>query len=350
MRYTGETCPVCHMAFGDEDDVVVCPACGTPHHRSCYTLRGDCANASLHSEGFVWMPAVPDGAKHNAPVSTLLTDKPSKDTPDDGHNIVFCPECGAENAAEEPVCTQCGARLYNNANAGAPFLPPVQLPDGAQRLYGAGAAVMIAPTDEIDGNTVADTAEYVQANARKYIPRFYAMEKTGKKISWNWASFFFAPYWYFFRKLYAVGAVLMLLELLVVGCTTTPRMIEQTDAFYDTAQQIMTQMDDGSLSRSEAMQAYTQAYMQVASIPEYIIASGCNFAIALFSGLFGNYLYKKKAAKDIARLRAQSKSPEEYRLLLFRRGGMSVLMCIAAFWIYELGTQVLSVAISRFLM
>ena len=349
MRYTGETCPVCHKVFADEDDVVVCPECGTPHHRNCYALANACANAPLHEAGFVWTPAAQNEARRTAPVSTLLTDKPNEKTPDDGHNIVFCPECGAENAAEEPVCTQCGARLYNNANAGAPFLPPVQLPDGAQRLYGAGT-VVIAPTDTIDGNTVADTAEYVQANARKYIPRFYAMEKTGKKVSWNWASFFFAPYWYFFRKLYAVGAVLMLLQLLVVGCTTTPRMVEQTDAFYNTAEQVMTQMEEGTLARSEAVQSYTQAYMQIVSLPEYIISVCSNFAIALFSGLFGNYLYKKKAAKDIARLRAQSHSPEEYRLLLFRRGGMSVLMCVAAFWIYELGTQVLSVAISRYLM
>ena len=28
-RYTGNHCPVCEQAFTDEDDIVVCPDCGT---------------------------------------------------------------------------------------------------------------------------------------------------------------------------------------------------------------------------------------------------------------------------------------------------------------------------------
>ena len=36
MRYTGETCPVCNKVFQEDDDIVVCPDCGTPHHRKCY--------------------------------------------------------------------------------------------------------------------------------------------------------------------------------------------------------------------------------------------------------------------------------------------------------------------------
>ena len=31
MRYTGETCPVCNQVFQEDDDIVVCPDCGTPH-------------------------------------------------------------------------------------------------------------------------------------------------------------------------------------------------------------------------------------------------------------------------------------------------------------------------------
>ena len=35
-RYSGLCCPVCKVKFKDDDDIVVCPACGAPHHRSCY--------------------------------------------------------------------------------------------------------------------------------------------------------------------------------------------------------------------------------------------------------------------------------------------------------------------------
>lgn len=40
-RYTGNHCPVCEQAFTDEDDIVVCPDCGTPYHRACWQkVRG----------------------------------------------------------------------------------------------------------------------------------------------------------------------------------------------------------------------------------------------------------------------------------------------------------------------
>lgn len=349
MRYTGETCPVCHKAFTDDDDVVVCPVCGTPHHRDCYVQQNACANAALHSEGFIWSPAQSKIRQQTAPVSTLLTEKPTENERGDGHNIVFCPQCGAENAAEEPVCTQCGARLYNNAANGQPFLPPVQLPNGAAQGYRAGM-VVISPTDTIDGNTVMDTAEYVQTALRRYIPKFYAMEKTGKKTSWNWAAFFFAPYWYFYRKLYGVGAILIVLLLAISGLTYTPRLVEKTDAFYAAQEQAQALLETQDASYTAAVQTLTNAYTDLATTPEFILRTVADLAVALFSGLFANTLYKKKAAKEIARLRANCQTPEEYRLLLFRRGGVSVFLCLAAFWIYQLGGYLLMVAISKLLM
>jgi len=40
---------------------VVCPDCGTPHHRSCYAENGGCANAARHDEdGFEWRSRLAD--------------------------------------------------------------------------------------------------------------------------------------------------------------------------------------------------------------------------------------------------------------------------------------------------
>lgn len=341
MQYIGECCPVCRKVFTKEDDIVVCPECGTPHHRACYAQQNQCANAALHGTDFVWTPTQTATVQNAAPVSTLLAQKPSAESKnDDGHNIVFCPQCGAENAAEEPVCTECGARLYNNdENGRAPTA--VHLPNGAAQGYLAGMQI-ISPTELLDGNTVADTAEYVQTGARRYIPKFYYMEKTGKKLSWNWAAFLFAPYWYFYRKMYALGAIFMVLLVAVSGFTSTQRLADSTDAFITTEEQIAAQMETGELSESEALKTMLTAYSQLAQTPEFILRIAANTAVALFSGLFANYIYKKKAAKDIARFRAESKSPEEYRLRLFKQGGVSVFLCLAAFWIYELGSYLLS--------
>ena len=48
MKYTNYKCPVCNNQFTEDDDVVVCPECGTPHHRECYIQNGNCANADKH--------------------------------------------------------------------------------------------------------------------------------------------------------------------------------------------------------------------------------------------------------------------------------------------------------------
>ena len=42
MNYKGVSCPVCGQEFKEGDDIVVCPECGAPHHRSCYKQLGNC--------------------------------------------------------------------------------------------------------------------------------------------------------------------------------------------------------------------------------------------------------------------------------------------------------------------
>ena len=55
-KYTGEKCIVCGELFADGDDIVVCPDCGTPCHRSCWEKSGECTNTALHESGESWKP------------------------------------------------------------------------------------------------------------------------------------------------------------------------------------------------------------------------------------------------------------------------------------------------------
>lgn len=340
MRYTGETCPICGAVFSEDDDVVVCPDCGTPHHRKCYLNNKDCANAALHTGGFTWTPSVGETPAETAEPVTNPDPVPNA-AQHDGHRIVFCPECGAQNAAEEPICTECGARLYNMQNQ--PVSPPIQLPDMSARPFYANG-VLISPTDTLDGNTVGDTAEFVRTSVNRYIPKFYKLEKTGKKLSWNWAAFLFSPCWFFYRKLYAVGGILLTLMLVVTGATMTPRYIEANRAYNEA---VFQAAEDGK-TFSEAFIETEPERMAVQLLPESQIQYYTVLAIHLFSALAANYLYKRKTGKEIASLRAQHPNPQEYRFLLFRRGGASVPMAFASFMIWVFGTQVLFNLISRF--
>jgi hypothetical protein len=62
-KFYGQECLVCTEKFIDGDDIVVCPDCGTPHHRLCYKENGDCINAVSHGRKFAWKQGLTSGAK-----------------------------------------------------------------------------------------------------------------------------------------------------------------------------------------------------------------------------------------------------------------------------------------------
>ena len=52
MDFYKYKCPVCNKQFKEGDDIVVCPECGTPHHRECYEQEEHCFYQDKHSQNF----------------------------------------------------------------------------------------------------------------------------------------------------------------------------------------------------------------------------------------------------------------------------------------------------------
>lgn len=336
MTYAGEQCPVCKKEFTGDDDVVVCPECGTPHHRSCYAEKNRCENAEKHPTGFFWEPKrAPQLAGDASPK------QPQADEQSNGHRVIFCPNCGRENPAEEPVCTGCGARLYNNQNGGKPFVPPVELPNMYNRPF-AGGTVPIAPTDRLGENTVGDCAEFIGVNAHKYIPKMYKAEREGKKISWNWAAFIFAPYWFFYRKMQIAGAVCMLILLAATALFTNTNVVQASNALAEKTGGFYA----GAVTQQELMTEY-QRYI---TLPENAAVLGINFAIHLYAGLFGNMHYKKKVNKEVSVLRTSAQNTEQYRLSLFRKGGVSGVMFALSYIGFNSALQLVALVVQKYIL
>lgn len=358
MIYTNEQCPVCGKKFTDSDDIVVCPECGTPHHRQCYNDNGGCSNEGKHTEGFVWKKTVAEPIIQEQPQPVQTGFNPLGSgfgmkndfqgngenqhirLNSNGHKVVFCPNCGKENAAEEPICTNCGARLYNAQNGGRPFVTPIDLPDMSSRQFGNGA-IPISPFDKIGENTVGDTAEFIGVNANKYIPKMYKMEKEKKKASWNWAAFLFAPYWFFYRKIHTVGIILMVILLLTSVFCTNKSVFDAQESLMNTANEFYT----GNATQEQFMQEY-QAYIKM---PQNLIMMGITVAVHIYAGIMGNYHYKKKVEKDVKIIREQSQNPEQYRINLFRRGGVSAFMLLLSLLAYNCVNSALSVVLTSML-
>ena len=95
--YTGQSCFVCQKPFEPEDDVVVCPECGTPYHRACWQHYGHCINVHLHENGGSWKP-----------VEIPL---PESETASETRR---CPRCVTENPVHQAFCGHCGMILEEN--------------------------------------------------------------------------------------------------------------------------------------------------------------------------------------------------------------------------------------------
>ncbi|MDR2531492.1 MAG: hypothetical protein LBC82_01455 [Oscillospiraceae bacterium] len=75
--FTGAPCPVCKKNFFKDDRPVICPDCGAPYHRDCYSQKGSCVFSDAHKSGFVWerpVSAEPPSEPMNSAEAKLLSE------------------------------------------------------------------------------------------------------------------------------------------------------------------------------------------------------------------------------------------------------------------------------------
>lgn len=338
MNYSGAACPVCGENFYDgEDDIVVCPVCGTPHHRKCWNDNGGCRNGLKHSDGFVWR---------------------SQDASDFGarkdEKVKICPRCGERNAPYEPVCTRCGERLranrhtirdtFNELNEqfGNDFGDYTAPPNPNnfspyQNVYAADARTVYGEEAQIDGIPVTEMAEYIQKDSNKYIGKFLTMQEKKTKLSWNWSAGLLSVFWCFYRRMTAAGiAVIALIFSSYLISSVVPAAIyknynPEVYAQYESDVEALNKDMQAAFTSgsSEDMSKYYSDFLTVMSSPvtvsSYIMLAALILIINIVFGFFGNYLYKRKIVKDILNIRQIAIDSMSYHLYIRQRGGVSVI-------------------------
>lgn len=159
--YTGCRCAVCNKPFEDTDDVVVCPQCGAPHHRSCWYELGHCAHEAEHASGYEWV--------NDNPVQPKME----------------------EPAPQEP---QSAAR-YDNRSEDYPY------PNFTATTQ------VIGPEDEFGGIKSKDWACFIRKAVPYYMLRFFQLDATRQKISLSIPAFIFGPMYFYYRKMYRWAAI-----------------------------------------------------------------------------------------------------------------------------------------------
>ena len=338
MTYTGIECPVCSKKFSDTDDIVVCPICGTPHHRECFAKNGGCANRDRHQEGFIWQ--MPQNIPH--------TDGGRDYQGYNAGDFKICPRCGEKNQSFEPVCTRCGERLkgsgrtiqenepFNTPFGGYGDRPNPNNFSPYQNVFAADARTVYGEDAKIEDIPVTEVAEYVQKDSVKYIGKFLSMEEKKSKISWNWSAGIFSAFWCFYRKLTAAGiALIAIFFSFFMFSATIPAYIYKTQnpAVYEEYQQTVVALTDEMQSvLTEGASADLSAYYSLlrelvaspVSVTSYVMVASLFVLTSVVFGFLGNYFYKRKTVKDIRMCRQFAVDSMSYHMYLRQRGGVSL--------------------------
>lgn len=224
MEFFKYKCPVCEEQFKSGDDIVVCPECGTPHHRECYETTGHCFYENKHSDDFSFEES-----------SNKKADNNDDDT-------VTCPKCNHINEDTTFYCQKCGYPLNeqdrnrqqsNNTNTeNSPFgqnTPPFGF---------GGPAIQFDPLaglksdEEISENVkVGEMAKFVGKTTQYYLLIFDRIKKSGNS-KFNFSAFLFSGVYFLYRKMTAIGIIASLLFLaLTVGETFIQLMPEYQELF-----------------------------------------------------------------------------------------------------------------------
>ncbi len=294
MDCTGQTCPICNRRFLENDDIVVCPDCGAPHHRDCYKQAGSCANAALHAEGFVWHSSKPEPLPRS------------------------CSNCNMTNAPQNAFCVSCGKPMD------APV--PLEVENNKSFIDAISAielfeqATRVSENEELDGISVKDWRVYIGSAAPRYLYAFKKMDLTRQKIHFCVSAMFFAPFYFMYRRMWLFGLLALLIDM-VLSVPTSLIFLQQ---YYDIT---LTTID-------------TDVLTTVANIAS-IVMLGINTAW----GAFAIYLYRKSAAKTIKKMQQQSKTEEAYQDVLVKKSGPCkvVMMVVVGLFVFSLFSQILMI-------
>lgn len=280
---SNEKCPVCGEHFTENDDIVICPHCGTPHHRDCYNSLGHCFNADKHNTDFEYKGSS-DTSDRPADYDNEdnTTSQQSNCCEHDSEKKTFCSNCGKEIDPSAPFCSSCGERQTNAQYREYSPVTNFGFNNAPHSSY---------ENDErtVEDKSIQDVAAVVRTNTAKFIPKFIK----NKKLSWNWAGFIFGPYYLFFRKMYKQGILFMALNLianLVINGIFYENITQYYTSLYDKLSAFYTN-PTSELAQQVLQQASQQ---QELIMPAMLAISGVTLIIHIITALFSDAFYRTK--------------------------------------------------------
>lgn len=281
---------------------------------------------------------------------------------------IKCVRCGTENETDYTFCKNCGA-----------VLPKVE-----KKFDGVGPAAYMPPQPQVttidyDGVSGQEMSAYIKTNVDKILPKMQTMQLQNKKTAWSWPVFllgFFFGFigiscWCFYRKMVKWGLIALAcavvlttadlavnygsIKTLMQDYIGTVMVLVESDSFREVdddltlgefREQYEDTMDEYIDDLVEETETFMRSYRGIFGRLNSLLG---RLVCPILMGLFGLYLYKQKAVRDIMGLRQTSSADPLYWVRLSSKGGTSGgLVVIPVAVSFLMGFVILGVFFSMF--
>lgn len=299
MDFTKFHCPVCNNTFTENDDVVVCPECGTPHHRECYKNLGKCFNEELHGT--------------DASVAEKYKN----------------PEKKISHLNEAEASKENSENSFKINEKGLPgFIKFSSVQDHL-----------------IEGKHSSLFEAAVGKNQNYYMPRFAVISSLNRGLSFNAMAFLFPLAWSLYRKMYKLSALVFAGYLLFFGLSfyyiysntdfitsfekCYEEAIENPEAYSD-YEALLSEGNEDELTEAQknlknAIEGFTA--------PMYLafLSFAVRYAPKAVLGIFGNKFYLKKLCKNIDKAEKKGLEGDKLKVYLYKKyGTFPIILAVIA--------------------
>ncbi|MDE6835237.1 MAG: hypothetical protein K2J39_13470 [Ruminococcus sp.] len=247
MKFTGEKCVLCGEVFDENDDVVVCPECGSPHHRECYKNHGRCGNIYMHGTGQKWESTV-----KVTEVKPVVIISPEDNESDTNFEKIQSHEYTDRNAFNNAVIRDIGFNL----------------------------------NEDMGGVTLNEVNMFVGTNVLYYIPIFKKMKDLGSKISFNLSCLLFPSLYFANRKMW-LWAIIATVISVIFNIPSSIMIMAESGVFTENIMNVIYENQDLIQNMG-------------------LICSVGSFVANVLMCLFANWIYFKFVRKKIQYIKKNS--------------------------------------------
>lgn len=199
----------------------------------------------------------------------------------------MCSRCGTVNPAGQERCDLCGYPLKETGE---------RIPAGDRETEDGGTFAEyvrdqynVNPNEKLgDELTAREVAAYVGPNALNFLYKFRAMLQRKTAVSFNLGAFLFTGLYCFYRKMYALGGILLAIK----AACYIPFAINYIPYFQEL-------MAAGATTLSEFMHINTLSPYYQALVSTSAIVQYGGLVLSVLCSLFFNYFYLKKITQQV---------------------------------------------------